>query len=376
MSGSTATILIVDDIEANRLVLHELCLSLGHRPVVAENGRIGLDLIRAEDPDLVLLDIMMPELDGFGVLEQMKEDAALRHLPVIMITAVDELDSVVRCIEAGADDYLVKPFDPTLLKARMNSCLEKKRLRDQEQKLHADLTRSYDALRRAEQARDALVHMIVHDLNNPLTGILGYSEMLTRGGANEEKQQRYAEQIKKSGEEMAALVRGILDVYKLESGDMRVSLAPVDLVALARTVCEQLKPQAKALNIDLQFDFDGTDASVSADEELLRRVIQNLVSNALKHSGRGTEVSVSIQRNQDQVVLVVKDNGDGIPREYQEMIFDKFFQMQARKEGKKYGVGLGLTFCKMAIEAQGGRIWVESETGKGSLFKAALRAAP
>ena len=175
---------------------------------------------------------------------------------------------------------------------------------------------------------------------------------------------------------MAALVRGILDVYKLESGDMRVSLAPVDLVALARTVCEQLKPQAKALNIDLQFDFDGTDASVSADEELLRRVIQNLVSNALKHSGRGTEVSVSIQRNQDQVVLVVKDNGDGIPREYQEMIFDKFFQMQARKEGKKYGVGLGLTFCKMAIEAQGGRIWVESEEGEGSLFKAALLIAP
>jgi len=128
-----ANILIVDDTEVNRNVLHDLILTLGHTPILAENGLSALARIRKHPPDLVLLDILMPEMDGYEVLNHMKDDNSLRHIPVIMISALDEMESVVRCIEKGADDYLTKPFNPTLLKARISACLEKKDLRDKEE---------------------------------------------------------------------------------------------------------------------------------------------------------------------------------------------------------------------------------------------------
>jgi len=131
--AQSASILIVDDTEVNRNVLHDLILVLGHTPILAENGFSALAQIRKQPPDLVLLDILMPEMDGYEVLNQMKDDSSLRYIPVIMISAVDEMESVVRCIEKGADDYLIKPFNPTLLKARIGASLDKKHLRDQEE---------------------------------------------------------------------------------------------------------------------------------------------------------------------------------------------------------------------------------------------------
>jgi adenylate cyclase len=130
-----ATIMVVDDHEANRLILHDLIVSFGHTPVLVDNGLSALAHIRREPPDLVLLDILMPELDGFQVLQRMRDEALLRTVPVIVVSSVDELDMIVRCIEAGADDYLIKPFNHTLLRARLGACLDKKRLRDQEERL-------------------------------------------------------------------------------------------------------------------------------------------------------------------------------------------------------------------------------------------------
>lgn len=127
-------VLIVDDIEANRVLLEEQIAGLGHSPILAENGLFALEKMESQPPDLVLLDILMPEIDGYEVLEKMKRDRLLRQIPVIMITAVDEIESTVRCIEKGADDYLTKPFNPTLLKARISACLEKKQWHDQEEK--------------------------------------------------------------------------------------------------------------------------------------------------------------------------------------------------------------------------------------------------
>ncbi|MBM4053241.1 MAG: response regulator [Planctomycetes bacterium] len=176
--ANASKILIVDDNEINRNVLNGLVLGLGHAPFLAENGKSAMMMIEKRLPDLILLDILMPELNGYEVLGLLKKDKNLRHIPVIVISAVDEIDSVVRCIEKGADDYLVKPFNPTLLKARIGSCLEKKLLRDNEKKLHEKLERSYHELKKLEQARDAMVHMIVHDLRNNVTTIMGYAQLI------------------------------------------------------------------------------------------------------------------------------------------------------------------------------------------------------
>lgn len=374
-----AKILIVDDMAPNRDLLKEFTIMLGHTPLLAENGVQALAEMQKEEPDLVLLDIMMPRMDGYEVLAQMKADAHLRHLPVVMITALDEMESVLKCIEQGADDYLAKPFNPVLLKARVSACLEKKRLRDEERKLHAQLAKSYEALQEAEEARDGMFHMIVHDLKNELMAVLGFAELslmeIEEGVIEKEGLIDSFRQIMGSGEGMSSLIRSILEVSKLEDGEMPVSLGTVDATTMCRRLCEQLSAQAKEAETQLCLGGSSGEISVRADRELLMRVLGNLMSNALKHTPSGACVTLSVSLNADQVLFSVTDDGPGIPPEHQSRIFDKFFQSDGGKEGKRYGVGLGLAFCKMATAVQGGRIWVDSEVGKGASFKVSLQAA-
>lgn len=206
-----ARILIVDDNEINRDTLEGLCESLGHTSILAESGTDALRLIRLHpQPDLVLLDIIMPEMNGYEVLHQIKNDTSLRTIPVIMISVVDEMESIVQCIEAGADDYLIKPFNAILLKARINACLTRKRLDDQEKKFNLWLAESLQKLQKAEESRDTLFHMIVHDLNNPLSVITGYSELLLLAGpekVSSEKFQDNVDMIRKAALQVTSLVK-------------------------------------------------------------------------------------------------------------------------------------------------------------------------
>ncbi len=375
----SARILIVDDIEENRNVLNDFVITLGHVPALAENGRSAVDQMKRGLPDLVLLDILMHGMDGYEVLEHMKNDTELRHLPVIMISAVDEMESVVQCIERGADDYLLKPFNPTLLKARITACLGKKRTRDREQKLHRELAESYEALQRAEKARDGLFHMIVHDLNNPLVGVMGFADLAMRGLSREPVDKaellKHLQHIRDGGTEVFSLIRGILDVSKLEAGEMPVSLSSVDAVQLSKTICEQFGARADRVGVHLSFQSKMDAAMVRADKELLTRILQNLVGNSLKYAGEGANVTCLVRSEGKSILLGVEDDGPGIPAECKDKIFEKFFQVTDGPAKPEYGVGLGLAFCRMATEAQGGNISVESEKGKGTKFEVAVEAA-
>ena len=171
-----ARILIVDDNAVNRAVLKDLLISIGHTPLLEENGLAALEQIRREPPELVLLDILMPKMDGYAVLEQMMAAETLRHIPVIMITAIDEIQSVVRCIEAGADDYLIKPFNPALLNARIHAGLEKNRLRRQEQRLQQELSNQAQELIRAQ-----LAGVVLHNIGNAITPVKIRIEQMKNG---------------------------------------------------------------------------------------------------------------------------------------------------------------------------------------------------
>jgi len=370
-------ILIVDDEKLNRELLQDLVVSFGHKPEMAEDGVEAIAKLKL-DIDLVLLDVMMPRMDGFEVLKHMKADSSMRHIPVIMISALDEMKSVVRCIEKGADEYLTKPFNSKLLKARIVACLEKKHLRDREQQLHAELLESYEALQNAEQARDALFHMIVHDLKNPLTGMLGFAELLlikaNQDNLDKETLTEGLQPIFSSAKEMSSLINSILDISRLEADEMPVSLTAVNGLQLIKDLCGQFGPQAEGMGVHLSFEPESDAIMTRADKQLLSRTLQNLLTNAFKHTATGTNVTVSVKRHDSNVVFCVADNGPGIPEEYRDKIFGKFFQIEADTKGKKYGVGLGLAFCKMAAEAQGGSIWVESQRGKGATFKVSLEA--
>ena len=375
---NSSRILIVDDSETQRFLLNRLIISLGYEPLQAIDGKSALLQIEQGYPDLILLDIMMPGMNGCEVLNRIKSIPALRDIPVIMISAVEEQDTVVRCIERGAADYLVKPFNATFLKARIHACLENKRLRDKEKQLQGDLAKNYQALQAAVQARDALAHMIVHDLRNPLTIIMGNIQLMQMdaesgdvdaGGLSKQLQQVYG-----TAEEMASLIAGILDVSRLEDGALPVSLTLWDVTAHLQGFADKLKLLAEGKKLRIVMNQNQEPMVIRSDSGLFSRIVQNLVINALKHAK--TSVFVSVERQPGKVMVNVADDGTGVPDQYKEKIFDKFFQIHDGSHKTKYGVGLGLTFCKLAVEALGGQIWVEDRDGGGATFKFTLTEMP
>lgn len=375
---NSATILIVDDQELNRLVLNDLIISIGHVPLLAENGTIALKQMYEHTPDLVLLDILMPEMDGYEVLERIKGDDKLSDIPVVMITAVDDIESASQYIANGAEDYLTKPFNPVLLKSRIGACIQKKQFHDREQELHAELAKNFNALKRAEQARDALTRMIVHDLRHPLTSIQGFGQILQRGTeCDKYNKNEFLDGLKSicnSADEMSSLIKSILDVSKLESGDMPVSVTQINPVPLINSICDQFVPKAKEIAISLTFKPAPDPLTVNADKKLLSRVIQNLIDNAFNPSINAKNIEVSINKQESEVVFCVSNDGLHIPEKYIKKIFEKFFQIEVGHERKKYGIGIGLTFCKMAVDAMGGDILVETDKKGTTCFKVKFKS--
>lgn len=207
---------------------------------------------------------------------------------------------------------------------------------------------------------------------------MGFAELLlikaNQDNLDKETLTEGLQPIFSSAEEMSSLINSILDISKLEDGEMPVSLTAVNGLQLIKDLCEQFGPQAEGMGVNLSFEPESDAIMTRADKQLLSRILQNLITNAFKHTATGTNVTVSIKSHGSNVVFCVADNGPGIPEEYRDKIFGKFFQIETDTKGKKYGVGLGLAFCKMAVEAQDGSIWVESEHGKGSTFKVSLEA--
>jgi signal transduction histidine kinase len=362
-------LLVVDDNAANRDVLTKRLKRQGYEVAAAESGAQALDILHQRKFDLILLDIVMPELDGFQVLKALKADDAFRHIPVIMISGLDEMDSVARCIQLGAEDFLCKPFDPILLKARIGACLEKKRGRDREVRLFEELQQNYAKLQRLEAQRDDLANMIVHDLRTPLTSVIaGMQTLEGMGGLNELQGEMVGIAID-AGENLLNLIGDLLDVEKLESGTMQPdnkSLVPGVLVDAALA---QVASLAKARELNLVRDVPDDLPSFQGDEDTLRRTLVNLLGNAIKFTPIGGTITLSaaLTEEEESIRFAVLDTGEGIPAKSFERIFEKFGQVESHK-GRRRGTGLGLTFCKLAVGAHGGTIGVQSELGAGSTF--------
>jgi signal transduction histidine kinase len=380
-NGAGARILVVDDNETNRDLLSRRLERQGYAVMLAESGDSALEKIAKAPPDLILLDIMMPGLNGYEVLEQLKKHQTWRHIPVIMISALDELGSVVRCIEMGADDYLAKPFNPVLLRARVRASLEKKRLRDQEVLLYHQLQANFARLQELEQLRDSLTHMVVHDLRTPLTSIITGLQTMQMVGDLEQIHEELLEMALSGGETLLRMINDLLDISKMEAGQLKLEMMEIDAQRVGQTSLQQVSMLAQNKGVELKSASAAQLPALRADEDKLMRTLTNLLGNAIKFTPSGGTVALLIgpQRETDKVTGVwfaVTDTGEGIPREAFGRIFEKFGQVENRREGHKMSTGLGLTFCKMAVEAHGGRIWVESEPGQGSKFQFVIPVQP
>ncbi|HEV7425142.1 MAG TPA: hybrid sensor histidine kinase/response regulator, partial [Thermoanaerobaculia bacterium] len=363
-AGLPGLLLVVDDDAANREVLSRRLVRQGHEVRTASSGREAMGILGDAAFDLVLLDIMMPEMDGYEVLGRIKADSRLQDIPVIMISALNELQSVVRCIEAGAEDYLTKPFNATLLKARIGACLEKKRGRDRESALFEQLQSNYKRLQELEQQRDDMRNMIVHDLRTPLTALIVGIEMLEMDGTLSGTQQEIIAIAAGGGRTLLGMINDLLDVEKMESGSAQLQYDEVNAAALVAGAVTQVALLAAESRTTLVTDVAANLPAFSGDGKKLSRTLVNLIGNAIKFTGAGA-VTVSAQQGEPGTIrFAVRDTGPGIPAESFGRIFEKFGQLDSRR----VGTGLGLAFCKLAVEAHGGRITVESALGKGSTF--------
>ncbi|AIE84573.1 putative histidine kinase [Fimbriimonas ginsengisoli Gsoil 348] len=366
----SSLVLVVDDIEVNRDVLCRRIEREGHRIEVATNGIEAMEVLRSRAFDLVLLDIMMPLMDGYQVLESMKADPELSHIPVIMISALDEEESVVRCIEMGAEDYLCKPFHPTLLRARMGACLARKRAHDRERSLTEQLQQNLTRLQDLERLRDDLTHMVVHDLRTPLTSLIAGMQSMDGVGDLNDDQREMMQIAIDGGATLLGMVNDLLEVSQMEAGSMQLEYGEVDPYALIAEATAQVASLLQGKGLRLVTELSPGLSPFRGDESKLRRILVNLLGNAIKFTPSNAEITVAIRQTDDSAGLLfsIRDHGEGIPAEAFERIFEKFGQVESRKNGRKMSTGLGLTFCKLATEAHGGNIGVESMPGIGSTF--------
>ncbi len=361
-------LLVVDDNPDNRDVLARRLQKQGHWPVTAASGPEALAMLAGQPFDLILLDLMMPEMDGYEVLSRLKADPATQRLPVIMISAQDQMDSIVRCIEMGAADYLPKPFNPTLLRARVGASLREKRARDRESRHTKELAASYQKLQDLERMRDDLTHMIVHDLRTPLTSLLTGLQTLPLVGELNEVQTEMLDIATDGGQTLLGMINDLLDVDKMEQETVPLDLSPLTAAALIERAFTQVRGLAQAGTLSLVAEARLDLVPFQGDEDKLRRTLVNLLGNAIKFTPVGGTVTAAAAHDADCLRFSVRDTGEGIPPEAHERIFEKFEQVENRKAGRKMSTGLGLTFCKLAVEAHGGKIWVQSEPGRGSAF--------
>ncbi|HHT9124648.1 MAG TPA: ATP-binding response regulator [Candidatus Brocadiia bacterium] len=367
---------MVDDNEDNLELLEAFLLPMGYEVIKAYNGREALEMVEQAHPDLILLDVLMPEMGGMEVCRRLKEGGNTRFIPIILVTALKDVNDRIDGIEAGADDFLSKPIDKQELKARIKSLLRIKEMHDKLEESRRNLEATNNELLKLGRFKDDLTHLLVHDLKNPLVNIMELVRQTLRYDAENltERQVEKLCQTRTSAETLLNLIITLLDISKLEEGKMVLNRSSFDMKEAIYFGIREFKVIADELGIQIEAALPGNTLIVNADYELIQRIILNLLSNAIRHTRRGGSVSISARVNEDKenIITTVSDTGEGIPRQYWDTIFEKFAQVELSEMGLKSDRGLGLTFCKMAIEAHGGKIWVESEVGKGSAFSFTL----
>jgi len=365
-------ILVADDVPANVELLFDQLHVLGFRAVAAYDGPAALRVCAERHPDLCILDVSMPAGDlgvddrstGFEVCRRIKRDPRTARIPVIFVTALNDTTDRVKAIEAGGDDFLTKPHNRLVLGARVRSLLKLKAATDA-------LEESLRKQKELEKVRDDLMKMIVHDLKSPLTSMIGAMEMLVDGdfGTLTDDQRRALVDTESRAQDLLSLIEDLLEVAKLEESRLPLHLEALRPAALLQEVSREWEIRVQQERAQLVIEVHEDARPVDADQALIKRVFSNLIQNALTHSARAVTVTLGARAEGTGTLFTVADNGVGIPPEYHDIIFRKFEQVKTPHIPRVRSSGLGLAFCKLVVEAHGGRIWVKSGPERqGSAF--------
>lgn len=358
-----ATILVVDDNAENRALARATLEDEGHRVVLAKGGEEGIAAFERERPDCILLDVRMPGVDGPTACERIRELPGGRETPIVFVTALRDVDTFDRTLRAGGDDFMTKPFRPIELVARVEAALKLRRLATERSELYGQVKHQRDDLLRLQLQKEQLVAFLVHDLKNPVNAIELQAELVLRDRDATQRARRAAEKIRDEGRALQRMIVTLLDIAKADEGRLVPVRRPIALDALIDDVLGELEGRAQLAGVHLARQLEAP--SLSADPDLLRRVLENLVENAIRHAPEGSEVTVTARAAGSGIELRVRDTGAGVPSEQRDRVFDRF--VQAGGEQTRSNRGLGLAFCKLAVEAHGGRIWIE-DAAPGAAF--------
>jgi len=343
-------ILIAEDDPVSRRLLEATLVKWGYDVTVACDGTEAWQILRSEDaPRLAILDWMMPGMDGLTICRNIREAHDLPSIYIILLTARGRKDDIVAGLEAGADDYITKPFHREELRARVQVGVR---------------------IMELHRIKNELISMVSHELRSPLTSIIGSLSMVASGEAGElpEDARMMIDIAYRNGERLLRLINNIMDIEKIESGRMEFHLQPLELTSLVEQAMEANNPYAQQLEVEFLLKDALPGAEVNADSDRLMQVLTNLLTNAAKFSPPNDVVVISVSRYDEAVRVAITDHGPGIPEGFRDRIFQKFAQAPSPSARRKDGSGLGLSIAKAIINGMGGRMGFETEIDVGTTF--------
>lgn len=363
-------ILIVDDIPKNLQVLSSILNKENYQISFASNGKQALSVIETTLPDLILLDIMMPEMDGYEVCRNLKNNTNTSHIPIIFLTGKAESDDIVEGLKIGAVDYITKPFNSTELITRVKTHLELKLSRDAIVEYNIELKAAQDELKALNANKDKFFSIIAHDLRGPFSGFMGLSELLTEDFDQLDKKEvvQIGESLNKAAKRLFALIENLLEWSRAQMGRIDFNPSNIDIQDAVTRVTQVFKDTAESKSINL-INLVPKDMYVLADNNMMNTILRNLTSNAIKFTHREGTVTYSAASIDEKFIEVsVMDSGVGMTED----AMDKIFRLDAKHSTpgteKEQGTGLGLLLCKEFVEKHGGTINVKSVVGEGTTF--------
>ncbi len=358
------TILVVDDQEPNVQLVCGFLLEEGYEVVPASSGPQALERLASQLPDLILMDVLMPGMDGFALCERVRLIPSCAAIPVIFLSAADESEFIVRALESGGVDYITKPFRKAELIARVRT--------------HLALKTSRDKMASLLSEKDELMAMLAHDLKNPLTSIsLGIQALQSKAEPEAAFVDRVCGTIESTVTRMKDSIESLLTQKADERAEFPLTFQPVNLQAAVRDAVAALLNAAACKQMVIEAELPATPIIVLADAHALRHVLDNLISNAVKFSPHGSTVTVTALHNSGEMpACLVVDQGPGLTQDDHKGLFEKYSRLSARPTGGESSTGLGLAIVKMLTERMSGTIKGENrEDGTGALFTLCLPAA-